>query len=99
ITVRVRCDCAIGVRSKRAKSPSREATHPVVLETKNWDCCAGELQGGNGFAGVVDDTNQVVVKATIIRRGRIGERCYDRSVSVERDQNRTAFIGASILIG
>ena len=43
ITVRVRCDCAIGVRPKRAKGPSREATHAIVLETKNRDCCACQL--------------------------------------------------------
>src|SRR5689334_14989247 len=29
ITVRVRCDCAIGVRPKRAKSPSRKAANSI----------------------------------------------------------------------
>ena len=71
ITVRVRCDCAIGVRSKRAKSPSRgAATNSIVLETKNRDCCAGELHGGDGFTGVVHDTNQVVVKAVDRKKGQ-----------------------------
>ena len=78
IVMRVSCDCAIWVRPKRAKSPSRgAAANSIVLETKNWDCCAGQLQGGDGFAGVVNDANQVVVKAVIVRRGRIGESCCD----------------------
>ena len=99
ITVRVRCDCAIGVRPKSAKSPSRgAATNSIVLETKNRDCCATELQGGDGLGGVVYDTNQVVVEAVIVRGGRIGESCYDRPVSVERDQDGTTLIGASVLI-
>src|SRR6185369_8133990 len=51
-----------------------------------------------GFAGVVHDTNQVVVEALIVRGGRIGESCDDRPVSVERDQNGTTLIGASVLI-
>jgi hypothetical protein len=44
--VRVRCDCAIGVGPRALKS-IREATNSIVLETKNRDCCAGELQGGD----------------------------------------------------
>src|SRR6185437_12762889 len=98
IAVRVRCDCAIGVRPKRAKSPSRKATSSIVLETENRDRCATELQSGDGFTGVVHDTNHVVVKAVIVRGGRVGESCCDRPVSVERDQNGTALVSASILI-
>src|SRR5579859_153095 len=101
IMVRVGCDCAIGVRPKSAKSPSRGAvTHSIPIKPKNIDCCcAGELQAEDGFSGVVYDGNDVVVKAVIVRRGRIGVSCPDRPVSVERDQNGTTLIGASVLIG
>ena len=73
IKVRVRCDCAIGVRPKSAESPSREATNSIVLETKNRYCCAGELHGGDDFIGVIHDTNQVVVKALIVRGEGLGK--------------------------
>ena len=97
ISVRVRCDCAIGVRPKSAKSVSRGAgTNSVVVESKNRDSCATELQAGDGLCGVVYDSNQVVVKAAIERGGRIGVSCCDRPVSVERDQNGTTLIGASV---
>src|SRR5437588_701954 len=99
ITVRVRCDCAVGVRPKSAKSPSRgAATNSIAIETKNIDGCAGDLQAGDGCSGVVYDSNHVVVIAVIVRGGRIGVSCSDRPVSVERDQNGTTLIGASVLI-
>src|SRR6266403_4928802 len=99
IMVWVRCDCAIGVRPKSAKSVTRGAcTNSVVVESKNRDCCATELQAGDGLTGFVYDSNQVVVKAAIERGGRIGVSCCDRPVSVERDQNGTTLIGASVLI-
>src|SRR4029077_5141725 len=99
IMVWVRCDRAIGVRPKSAKSVSRGAgTNSVVVESKNRDCCATELQAGDGLTGVVYDSNHVVVKAAIERGGRIGVSCCDRPVSVERDQNGTTLVGASVLI-
>src|SRR4029077_13960910 len=99
ISVRVRCDCAIGVRPKSAKSVSRGArTNSVVVESKNRDCCATELQAGDGLTGVVYDSNQVVVKAAIERRGRVGMSGCDRPIMVERDQKGTTLIGASVLI-
>src|SRR5262249_53910162 len=97
IMERVGCDCALGVRPKRAKSPSRgPATNSIAIETKNIEFCAGDLQAGDGFTGVVYDSNHVVVIAVIVRGGRIGVSCSDRPVSVERDQNGTTLIDASV---
>src|SRR5215469_9419052 len=98
VAVRGRWRAALWVRPKRAEKPSA-VTDSIVLERKDRDCCATQLQAGDGLTSVVYDTNQVVVSAVIVRGGRIGVSYRDRPVSVEGDQNGATLIGASILIG
>src|SRR5215469_14204141 len=97
VAVRGRWRAALWVRPKRAEKPSA-VTDSIVLERKDRDCCATQLQAGDGLTTVVYDTNQVVVLAGIVRGGRIGGRYCDGPVSVERNQNGATLIGASVLI-
>jgi len=98
VMARVRCACAIRVWPKSAKSPSWAVTNTIAVEGKDIECCATELQAGDGSTSVVYDTNHVVVKAIIVRRGSIGVSCCDRPISVERDQHVTTLISPSVLI-
>jgi len=73
------------------------AANAVTVEAEDILRRAGKGKRGNRMSTVVDDADQIVIAAHIVRWRRIWKGRRDTSIRIERDQDVAAAVGASTI--